>query len=1514
MPRPGGEADKLGNRYESLWTVDAALDLIDDAYLDLTVEAVGDEAAGVEFVRTTQSGVHEYHSIKRQHSKGNWTLARLKSEGILNDLIVKTGTDSCAVFSSGTSATEFEELIERAKASDSFEGFKKRIDESGRISGQFVEHIAPLCEDERAAWIALQRLCVRTTNEPQLIKNVERRVRSMFQTTTGEPINPRAVRLLIGEVLISPMGKRHDKHSVLDALKEQGYPRSRLAGETTVREHIQKLNRSYLKEVQTLFINQEEIVRDESTSAVAALLDQGKSAVIEGMAGSGKSCVLAQLIGRLNKQDIPCLVFRLDRLDSNDQRSQAVGSRLGLPKSPAITLGEFAGDQPSVLVVDQLDAISVVSARNQAAWTAFNELLEEADSYPNMRILFACRTVDLERDPRLRALVDDQERVERIPVGALDEEVIQSALTAAGLNPSSLHQKQMEILSTPLHLHLLLESANSGPVRFTSARDLFDAFWEHKGKAVSRRMGEEQRVWATVIGCLCKALSERETLVAPSYVLDDYSEALNILASENIVYIQDNSIRFFHEAFFDYAFARAFVHSNKNLVKWLINDEQHLFRRSQVRQVLEFLRGHEADRTRYRQTLRGILGHSQIRFHIKKLVLDWLGELPDPTPNEWHIVEGLSDELGEHLWGIISNSVPWFDTLQGMGQWQEWLEADDDQINHTLGLLRMPDVLNTRSALIVGLVRANSDASEAWKERLQRLTGGGNSYTSPEMRDFIVELIGDGTLDQVRPEFAGNDDWWFTWYGLGTKQPEFAIRILGAWFDRQIARAEALGQPDPFADHLGLVAYSQTSGDLIRECAEAAPLQFVRELFPRLARFDLGVPKEWIAAPGGGRKPDEQLRDAIMDAMCTVAGEHPIVLDAIIEAEPHGKSKWMSALLLQAWSANPEAYADRIVRFILASPDQRLTIGYDISEGGTDSFAAVSRIAIAKASSRCSDESFANLERAILSLRPDWETRSRAVGRTVLPLLRVLDETRFSASACQRIQELERRFPDAPERGVPQPPAESELDGGWVSSPIPQKVQPRMTDGQWLRAMEKYPNVGPNFTEGAISGGALELSRDLADLTKDDPARFARLADRMNATLHPYYFEAILRGLTNGKGSDRPGTLDQVCSVLRRIADIKVAVSEQVLANAIGALANEDVPQDIVCTLCGIAGNATDPENDSWREPSAHLPWEKPPDPDPVEGPINQAINSVRGTAAWSIARLLFANTDRWYMLKPTVEQLITDPVLAVRSVAVRCLRAILDTHREDSFDGFRQLIDGADSILGSKEIEWFVHYAMFRDYAAMRPTLMKMLQSSEPAVMQVGAGQMALAGLWMDEARDDTDLVLSMGATERAAAADIYARNVSNATVGSACENRLKTLFWDEDNTVRQSAATCWRALKPDELAKRGSLLGAFMESINSDVDVFILIHKLEQSRERLPSEVCKLAERVVKAYGPKGADFRLRKAGAVYGLAPLIIRLHEETEDPELRRRVLDVIDDMLRMGFMGMNDQLEKHYTRS
>ena len=264
----------------------------------------------------------------------------------------------------------------------------------------------------------------------------------------------------------------------------------------------------------------------------------------------------------------------------------------------------------------------------------------------------------------------------------------------------------------------------------------------------------------------------------------------------------------------------------------------------------------------------------------------------------------------------------------------------------------------------------------------------------------------------------------------------------------------------------------------------------------------------------------------------------------------------------------------------------------------------------------------------------------------------------------------------------------------------------------------------------------------------------------------PAYFAAILRGLTGPRGAERPGTCEQICSVLRRIADVGVTGIEDTAADAIGSLADEDIPEDIVGMLCDIAETAADPREDNWlnRENG-----------DRVRDPIGQAINSARGRAAQSVAALLFADRERWPALKPTVEKLIVDPVLAVRSVAVECLLAVLDTQREEALSGFQRLIDEAEPILGDNLVERFVHFAMYRDYAAIRPTLVQMLESAEPAAVNVGARQMTLASLSVEEAREDADLVLSLGDDARVGAATVYADNVADATIGGECEDRLR-------------------------------------------------------------------------------------------------------------------------------------------
>jgi hypothetical protein len=112
---------------------------------------------------------------------------------------------------------------------------------------------------------------------------------------------------------------------------------------------------------------------------------------------------------------------------------------------------------------------------------------------------------------------------------------------------------------------------------------------------------------------------------------------------------------FFHEGFFDYAFARRFAARGLEVLPLLHESEQHLFRRAQVRQILR--RTRDWDRTRYLADLTGLLHGTHVRFHIKQVVFTFLSGLDEPTPQEWDVLAPLLEEAGaayeREVWGVL---------------------------------------------------------------------------------------------------------------------------------------------------------------------------------------------------------------------------------------------------------------------------------------------------------------------------------------------------------------------------------------------------------------------------------------------------------------------------------------------------------------------------------------------------------------------------------------------------------------------------------------------------------------------------------------------------------------------------------------------------------------------------------------------------------------------------------------------------------------------------------------------
>jgi hypothetical protein len=364
---------------------------------------------------------------------------------------------------------------------------------------------------------------------------------------------------------------------------------------------------------------------------------------VAGTAGAGKSAVLLQGVEALVAAQWPVLAIRLDRLTDCGSTTQ-LGEQFGLGMSPVAALAATAGAESCLLIVDQLDAVSLASGRMPQAFDTVVDLVREAEAFPKMRVLFACRAFDIDNDERIQRLLAE-DRVARLDVGQLPEEQVDAAVQAMGLPAESLTAQQRSLLTSPFNLVLLGAIADQpDALSFTSDRGLLNRYWDRKRRDC--RVRRESTRFTEVIRVLANAMSDRQQLAAHVSVLDaaDLADDAEVLASEHVLVRDGQRYAFFHESFFDYAFARLWTGRGETLVSFLLADEQELFRRAQVRQILLYIRADEPDR--FVREVEALLAHPDIRFHIKDAVLAVVRALPDPSPAEWHMMERvLSDAV-----------------------------------------------------------------------------------------------------------------------------------------------------------------------------------------------------------------------------------------------------------------------------------------------------------------------------------------------------------------------------------------------------------------------------------------------------------------------------------------------------------------------------------------------------------------------------------------------------------------------------------------------------------------------------------------------------------------------------------------------------------------------------------------------------------------------------------------------------------------------------------------------------
>ena len=414
MSLPGGPSDKAGNRYEQLWAALVLTDLLLGKAESVRFEVPGPDGVGFEF-RVT-GAVVSWHQSKRQRSGSEWSVAALASEGVLGPWWPKVRAGERCAFVSRTGAREMRELVERARDAVLWDEFAVEF-----LTGQAAHAFTRL----RSAWNdppgeqvfeALRRLVeVHLIDEDNLRGRVVDRLAALV---SGDPESALAV---LEQLIQDSVHRERTAAQVWGRLQERGFRPRGLSDDESVRRAVESTVEAFVARHPRL-PNGERIPRAEA-AAITGHLEAGARVVVTGGAGYGKSMVLEQAVERAAELGWPVLALSADVAGATVTGARSWGEALELPYSPVTVLAGMASGRPALLVLDQLDAVGTVSGRYAERREAVEQLLRQADSHPEIRVVLACRSFDLDNDAFLQSL-SEREDTTRVDVGPLDQDVV----------------------------------------------------------------------------------------------------------------------------------------------------------------------------------------------------------------------------------------------------------------------------------------------------------------------------------------------------------------------------------------------------------------------------------------------------------------------------------------------------------------------------------------------------------------------------------------------------------------------------------------------------------------------------------------------------------------------------------------------------------------------------------------------------------------------------------------------------------------------------------------------------------------------------------------------------------------------------------------------------------------------------------------------------------------------------------------------------------------------------------
>ena len=1418
----GGRAGKRGIQYEQRWVVRQLLKMLVERIARIRVEPLGNDEHGVDVWIETNDGRQTAQQCKGQHGdQSNWSLDALDRKGVLRFLksqLERDGTHEFA-FVSSIPAKPFDSLADRARRSCDAREFLDNQLSNETLRAEFKRfcEVVGLTEPspksgERAYDLLRRSRCELFADTHDQIEDLETQAQVLV---TGEPANA------IDALAAFPFEDRNIGRWLTAAdvwahLQQRGFDPRVLARDTRMFPKFDELRRRFDESLRSqlacgTLISRPEV--DEVWQAIQS--DDDKVIVVHGRAGFGKSGVLLGVCDLLKSAAIPFLPFRFDRQPPSTT-AREYGERWDLPESPAICLSRSTPERQTVLILDQLDALRWTSGHSSEAWLACREMIEQARRLGNVCVIVACRTYDLEHDEQFKRW-QASKWITKVEVRELTEKIVRETVTEERFNRFTARERRL--LQSVGNLTMWLELRQSGvePQEVTSVADLLQKFWSSRFDELRRR-GTALADAESMIQQIVAEMDRGGTVSVPVRSFELRRDVLDALQSVNVVRVDTGRITFAHQSYGDYQLAcgvlRQISDAKLTVCQWLgTKSQQTLFRREQLRLLLTLLRD-DAPQS-YVETVGELLASENIRFHLKQLCLQTLGQSEFPSEAELQIVLRFieREEWRDHVVAQVLHGQPaWLMTPLIRELLARWLESSNaSDVNSALWLLI--SVHESCGDMVAEFMEpyVNSDGDRYQQvEYVLRLSEEKDS-------DRLFEL----RLQQLRNHQVED---YVSWQKLAEVRPDRCLRILEAKLDGflrspgdALSKRRQAGELCIFS-HMdqqmieGLTKLAHDNAEFVWERLVPKVAQIV-ELHFRMCRRDK---KHRRFASYGDRRAFAFLRH--FETIVVAAGRS-ICRKGVSEFESHlqkwssMRHRWIQRVLARSLCACPHRDADHCLDWLIAKPI-RMMAG---AKRGKGRFVPA-RSLLRRLGAVCSASMFEKVERSVLDFHPqaEWKSfrdrkwaisygdyRPNKYGMVHYFLLPAMPNKRLSSDARQSLGNAVCKFQHQPAQFWSD---SGRSYGGFVSSPIPHERLPSLGDATWLKLIQTNASSEPDRTHrswkrkgrGGIAEASAEMfARDFGHMAKRQPSRFAKLALKIPRSVSVDYFRQVISALSDSKPTNDVPEADREFWIPATVEEIEAAYFH--------AQSGRDIPDRWManCLLHAIADRSEAHWSDKILDEIVRLADHPSPEPEELsfvkawdERDVGDfettALNCVRAGCAMAIGQRLFEVPGDLHRFRSVIEKLLADPHPAVRISALGICLPIWNIDRNQAFDWFIAGCSHPDQQIHlCRNAVSFVNYAQNEFWPRLFPVFEELLRSSTDKISQHAASRITLNWIMRDANPEAVESCIVGTVPQREGVADFVSQEIGHDGPSDKTLPLLKRLLGDEAVSVRKEASS---------------------------------------------------------------------------------------------------------------------------